>query len=64
MDFKFDGKSLINSLLLAESKKKNDIKTANLITTFQKYGLNFIDGMALVMEIASIFNIEGDENDG
>jgi len=59
----FDGNALINALLLAKAKQKNDQKTVKLIETFEKRGLSLIDGMALVMEVVTIISASEGEND-
>lgn len=54
MDFNLDGKAMLNSLFMMEAKKRKDKSTERLIETFQKYGLDLFEGMALLTEIVSI----------
>ncbi len=49
----FDFNSIINSLLLAEIKKK-DKTQAKLLNVFLKRGISFSDALAMLMEIGTI----------
>lgn len=58
----FDGKALLDLMLIAEARKHNDKKTEKMMKVFQKYGLSIMDGFSMLLEIFQI--IEDEKNDG
>lgn len=57
--FKLDGMALLNEMFIADIRKKDE-KTARLMQIFRNHGINAIDGLAMMMEIAAVFE-KGDE---
>lgn len=57
----FDGKALLNAAFLAKASKEGDKQICSLLKIFDKYGLSFVDGIAMILELSAIMQ-DGESN--
>ena len=61
--FKFDGKKLLDLLILSKASETGDRRTVEILKVFNKYGLSIMDGFALIMEILSLIPKDEEEEE-
>ena len=61
--FKFDGKKLLDLLILSKASETGDRRTVEILKVFNKYGLSIMDGFALIMEILSLIPKDKEEEE-